>query len=226
MSENNRLPLKRRPTFNALRKVYQPAAPAQVVVERCDLCSRELAPDHQHLVDPQDRQILCACDACAILFAEQKGTKFKRVPKKVHLLADFRMENVDWDSLLIPVGMAFFFQSSQAKKIVAYYPSPAGATESLLDLATWDTLVKANPVLAEMIPDVQALLVNRLKDTREYYLAPIDTCYELVGLIRLHWKGLSGGIQVWQEIGRFFNALQVRAEEPVSARPHGNEPHA
>ncbi|RPJ50482.1 MAG: hypothetical protein EHM21_04875, partial [Chloroflexi bacterium] len=191
MTENNSLPIGRRPTFNALRKVYQPKL-AQAAVERCDLCSIELPAEHQHLIDPQNRQILCACDACAILFSAQNGTKFKRIPKRYRVLADFQMSDADWDSLLIPVGMAYFFQNSLAGKVMAYYPSPAGATESLLDLETWDALVQANPIINEMLPDVEALLVNRLKGAREYFLAPIDKCYELVGLIRLNWKGLSG----------------------------------
>jgi hypothetical protein len=227
MSQDNNLPLKRRPTFNALRKVYQPKVALQAEVEHCDLCSTALTREHQHLIDPQNRQILCACDACAILFSEQNATKFKRIPQRARVLADFQMSDADWDSLLIPVGMAFFFQDSRTGKVMAYYPSPAGATESLLDFDTWSGLVQTNPVLNEMAPDVEALLVNRLKDTREYYLAPMDKCYELVGLIRVNWKGLSGGTQVWQEIGRFYHELQVRAGKLGATPPSpGEPPHA
>jgi len=32
-----------------------------------------------------------------------------------------------------------------------------------------------------------------------------------VGLIRTHWRGLSGGTEVWREIGSFFAALKKRA---------------
>ena len=60
------------------------------------------------------------------------------------------------------------------------------------------------------------LLVNRVGMARgctpaEYYLVPIDECYKLVGLIRTHWRGLSGGTEVWREIGAFFAALKQRA---------------
>jgi hypothetical protein len=60
------------------------------------------------------------------------------------------------------------------------------------------------------------LLVNRVGHVRgaspaEYYLVPIDECYKLVGLIRRHWRGLSGGTEVWREIGAFFNGLKTRA---------------
>jgi hypothetical protein len=46
---------------------------------------------------------------------------------------------------------------------------------------------------------------------RDQYLAPIDECYRLVGLIRMHWKGLSGGREVWEHLGRFFADLNRRA---------------
>ena len=95
------------------------------------------------------------------------------------------------------------------------YPSPAGATESLLPLHAWDSLVAQNLSLARMEPDVEALLVNRVGTKREHYLAPIDVCFELVGLIRVHWRGLAGGEIVWEEIDKFFSRLQTAAD-PVS----------
>jgi len=42
-------------------------------------------------------------------------------------------------------------------------------------------------------------------------MLPIDECYKLVGLIRMHWKGLSGGTDVWRELGEFFNSLKARS---------------
>lgn len=91
------------------------------------------------------------------------------------------------------------------------YPSPAGATESLLALDAWNDVADKNPVLKKMRPDVEALLVNRVGDYREYFIAPIDECYRLVGLIRLSWRGLSGGADVWREIDCFFEALKSRS---------------
>jgi hypothetical protein len=67
-----------------------------------------------------------------------------------------------------------------------------------------------------MEADVEALLVNRIGHVRgfaaaEYYVLPIDECYKLVGLIRANWRGLSGGTEVWREIGQFFDGLKRRA---------------
>jgi hypothetical protein len=39
----------------------------------------------------------------------------------------------------------------------------------------------------------------------------IDECYRLVGLIRTRWRGLSGGPDVWTEIGRYFDELKGRS---------------
>jgi len=113
--------------------------------------------------------------------------------------------------------MAFLFRSSLENRIVALYPSPAGAVESLLPLDAWTEIEENNPTLHQLKPDVEALLVNRVghaHGTRdaEYYIAPIDECYKLVGLIRTNWKGLSGSAEVWTEVGRFFTELRSKSE--------------
>lgn len=198
--------------FAALRQL----ARKRGEVEKCDLCKVELAAEHQHLLEPASRRLVCACDACAILFSHRDGTKFKRVPRDVRFFKDFRLSDGQWEALMIPIGMAFFFQSSVQNKVVAYYPSPAGATESLLKLESWIELVEANPVLAELEPDVEALLVNRVNHAHGFhgsscYVVPIDECYRLVGLIRTHWQGFSGGTEVWKQIDDFFASLRRKA---------------
>jgi hypothetical protein len=55
---------------------------------------------------------------------------------------------------------------------------------------------------------VEALLVNRTREAREYYVAPIDRCYRLAGLVRRHWSGFSGGDEVWQQIDGFFEEMR------------------
>ena len=180
------------------------------------MCGRELSEEHQHLIEPEKRKLVCSCDACAVLFTTQAGTKLRRVPRRVRRLPNFQMPDSQWNSLMIPIEMAFFFDSSPHGRVIAFYPSPAGATESLLELETWNEVVNENPVLSTMIPDVEALLVNRVGAARgvpaQYYIVPIDECYKLVGLIRLNWHGLSGGTEMWREIAKFFAALKEKAE--------------
>jgi hypothetical protein len=205
-------PLQQDSVFATLRQFARKRA----AVERCEVCSQALSPMHEHLVEPANRRLICACGACAILFEGQSGTKYKRVPQRVMFLKDFQMTDAQWDGLMVPIEMAFFFHSTPHGRIIALYPSPAGPTESLLALDTWTDIVESNPILNEMESDVTALLVNRVGHGRgphpsEYYLVPIDECYKLVGLIRAHWHGLSGGTEVWREINEFFAALKQRA---------------
>jgi hypothetical protein len=184
--------------------------------ERCELCSTEIASHHSHLFDPVARKLVCSCEACALLFSEGTDARFKRVPRRVRMLADFHMTNGQWDSLMVPINMAFFFHSSPENRVMAMYPSPAGATESQLSLESWSEIAEANPELRKMEPDVEALLVNRIGHSRgfthaEYYLLPIDRCFKLVGLIRSQWRGFSGGTEVWQQIAAFFGELKAGA---------------
>jgi Family of unknown function (DUF5947) len=202
-------------------------------VESCEMCSRELGAEHQHLLEPASRKLVCACDACAILFSGSSDLKFKRVPRDVRFLSEFRMSDGQWDSLMIPIEMAFLYYSTPHAKVVAYYPSPAGATESLLALDTWNDVTQENPALQHMQTDVEALLVNRIGAGRgvapEFYIVPIDECYRLVGLIRMHWRGLSGGTEVWREVGKYFGELKSKAGVLVnqsSASGAGEEAHA
>ncbi|HZZ71823.1 MAG TPA: DUF5947 family protein [Pirellulales bacterium] len=185
--------------------------------ETCGLCSLGLASEHQHLIQPEERRLVCVCDACALLFDDEGRTQYRRVPRDSRALPDFRLTDSQWDALQIPIGLAFFFHSVPAARIVAIYPSPAGATESLLSLEAWQSLADDNAALAALRPDVEALLVNRLGAGRgftdpQYFITPIDECYKLVGLMRSFWRGLSGGSDVWDRIREFFARLSARAK--------------
>ena len=185
--------------------------------EVCELCAAPLGPRHDHLLEVAKHRVACACEACAILFGGQAQQRYMRIPRDIRLLRDFQMDDLEWDSLLIPIKLAFFVHSSAAGRVVAQYPSPGGAMESTLDLEYWDKIVARNPVLKKFEPDVEALLVNRVADSPQYYRAPIDQCFRLVGLLRMHWRGLSGGEDVWKEIDRFFDELRLLAGEAPNA---------
>lgn len=187
--------------------------------ERCDLCGRELAADHRHLLEPASRRLLCACGDCAVLFATGVAQRYKPVPRRIVLLDHFQLTDAQWDGLRLPINLAFFFRSAPESRMVACYPSPAGATESLLPLDAWQEIVAANPHLGDMEADVEALLVNRVGYARDaapagYFLVPIDQCYRLVGLIRTQWRGLSGGNDVWRTIAGFFADLRAGPHSP------------
>jgi hypothetical protein len=197
-------------SFTNLRRFLQ----RQEQSDRCDLCNLQLPVEHPHLFDPLNRKVFCACTACMLLFSNGGETKYKRVPTRVERLSNFQMTDAQWDSLMIPIEIAFLFHSTPAGKVIALYPSPAGATESLLSLDTWNDIAEQNPELDAMEPDVEALLVNRTgreSASGEYFILPIDECYKLVGLIRTHWRGFTGGSDVWKEIAQFFAAVNAKA---------------
>jgi hypothetical protein len=198
----------------AARSDAAAAGPEAEPQEVCDLCGEPVEPGHRHIVDVANRRILCACRACTILFDRPGagGGHLKLLPTRRRRLDDFSLDDAAWERLRIPVDMAFFFRSTPAERVLAFYPSPMGPTESLLELGTWTELEAANPVLADMEADVEALLVSRAHGMQEYWLVPIDDCYELVGLIRSRWKGLAGGEEVWEAIDRFFDDLATREE--------------
>jgi len=187
----------------------------QAARESCELCSEPIPSEHRHLLNVSTREIMCACRPCSILFDKKAASegKLRLVPDRRLSIEDFEMSDVQWASLRIPVDMAFFFYSTPVERVAAFYPSPMGPTESLLELSAWEELEEANPVLKGMERDAEALLVNRSRGAKEHFLVPVDECYSLVGLIRIHWKGLSGGQTVWEEIDRFFEVLRRRSKK-------------
>jgi hypothetical protein len=204
--------------FEVLRRFAKTRLPE----ERCDLCAAAIGPEHEHLIDPGERRLVCACGACALLFSVQGGTRYRRVPREVLSLDELTITDAEWEALRLPIDLAFFYVSSPQGRVVACYPSPAGATESLLELETWEEIRRDQPALADLQPDVQALLVNRVRRGSRRpacFIVPIDQCFRLVGLIRMYWKGFGGGTEVWEAIDRFFAEL-ARAARPAQSGLH------
>ena len=200
------------------RLAQREAPPAAPVEERCELCAAPVPAEHRHLVDLEARRLLCVCRPCALLFDRPAagGGHLRLVGDRRLALEGFVLDDALWARLRIPVEMAFFFQSSPAQRVLAFYPGPMGATESLLELDTWQEVQGANPVLAEMEPDVEALLVNRARGARSHWLVPIEDCYRLVALIRTRWRGFTGGAEVWSEIDEFFADLRSTARPYIA----------
>lgn len=191
----------------------RPPAPAE---ERCDFCAQPLAAQHSHVVHVEKRNLLCACRPCYLLFTSQgaSGGKYRAVPERYLDLGDRVLSPSQWDRLQIPVNLAFFFFNSSLGRTVAFYPSPAGATESLLSHETWEEILRTDPRIAALSPDVEALLVWKRPEGFTSYAVPIDACYELVGIVRRSWRGFHGGEEAWQAIGAFFAGITARSEPP------------
>jgi hypothetical protein len=184
---------------------------ARSAAERCELCAAELPARHAHLFEMESRRITCACDACALLFEPDAAPRYRRIPRDAYYLLDFAIADLQWEALSLPINLAFLFFNNASRRMVAMYPSPAGATESLLSLDAWQQIAALNPRLQRMQPDVEGFLVNRVSTPHEYYIAPIDRCFELTGIVRKQWRGFSGSEEVWKEVENFFASLRGEA---------------
>jgi hypothetical protein len=194
------------------------AAAAGHDAERCEMCREVLDDRHGHVVEIEQRSIVCACRACYLLFISEgaAGGRYRSVPERVRHDPARPLDEADWNELQIPVAMAFFFVNSALGRVVAGYPSPGGMTECELDLAAWDRLVAAYPLFAAMTPDVEAVFVNRAEPGGEVFLLPIDRCYSLVGELRLRWQGFDGGAEAHAALAAFLADLRSQAR-PLAA---------
>jgi Family of unknown function (DUF5947) len=183
--------------------------------ERCEMCAEPIADQHQHVVNLESRALICACRACYLLFtAPDAQLRYRAVPDRYLSFPEFRLDGRQYDELEIPVGLAFLFENSVLGRTVAFYPGPAGATESELPLEAWDRIVAANPQLNVLRPDVEALLIRgatRGRNAFSCHLVPIDACYELVGQLRLLWRGFDGGTEVHDAMDEFFEHVAARS---------------
>ena len=204
------------PPVRALKRAPRPGA------GRCDFCHQEIAETCQHVVNLETRGLLCACRACYLHFTHERAGqgRYRAVPERYVAAPDFALADEQWDTFQVPVALVFFFFNSSLNRTVACYPGLPGATESLLPLGAWPRLIRANPLLETLRPDVEALVVCKRPHGFECHIVPIDAWYELVSRVRRHWKGFAGGEMAWAEIEAFFTMVRARgARAAVEAAP-------
>jgi hypothetical protein len=185
------------------------AGTAAPLVEWCDLCKTTIPEDHRHLLNLVERRIECVCESCWAL--RSGDAEYRPTGARTLWLGDLELPDEVWASFQIPIGLAFFMESTVAGCVVALYPSPGGATESELHFSSWSRMVELNPILADLEPDIEGLIVNRLYEPPAYAIAPIDRCYALTGTIKASWEGISGGFAVNEAVSRFFDDLRTKA---------------
>ncbi len=213
----------------ALRRIAT-TRPAPVTDERCEMCAEAIAPEHQHVVDIESRVLMCTCRGCYLLFDhEGKALRYRAVPERYLEFPGFGLAPGLWDALEIPVGLAFFFHNSVRDATTAFYPGPAGATESELPLDAWSDVLAADPRLRVLTPDVEALLIrvpgrDDLGTSRDgssgeisCHLVPVDACYALVGRLRALWRGFDGGTEARAAIDEFFADVAARSRPAPEA---------
>jgi hypothetical protein len=218
--------------YDVLARIRASKRPTSQDGERCEMCAEPIADEHQHVVNVAARQLMCTCRGCYLLFTDPEAKlRYRAVPDRYLTFSDFTLDRRAWEALQIPVGLAFFFHNSDMDKTVAFYPGPAGATESELDLDAWSSISGADSRLAHspvaplaldmLADDVEALLVRvpdrdhadpDLNAPAECYLVPIDACYEFVGRLRMLWRGFDGGHEVREFVDDFFEQIKARSK--------------
>lgn len=204
--------------YEVLARIRASKAPTRPAGERCEMCAEPIADEHQHVVNVAARQLMCTCRGCYLLFTDPHAKlRYRAVPDRYVAFPDFALDRRGWESLQIPVGLAFFFHNSAVGRTVAFYPGPAGATESELDLDAWGAIGGADTRLNLLADDVEALLVRMPAAAEpdaaaECYLVPIDACYEFVGRLRMLWRGFDGGQEVRAFVDEFFDRIRTRSK--------------
>lgn len=203
----------------ALRRFVSPRPRRHRAGPACERCGVPLTDRHRHVVDLDDQRLLCTCPDCAGRFPPS-AARYRPVPERSVRLEPFTLSLGQWHTLDVPVGVAFFLRRTAPDRTVAFYPSPAGATESELPLDAWADVTASNPQLQTLQPDTEAALV-RFGERPSCYLVPVDRCYELVGRLRLEWRGFDGGAEARAHLDRFFAELDAESAggPPPAADP-------
>ncbi len=199
----------------------QPAGPDE---EHCEFCATGIPAGHGHVADLEQSSLMCACRACYLLFTQPGAgrARYRSVPDRYLRDPDRTLSAAEWDELQIPVGLAFFLYRSDVAELDCFYPSPAGATQCALDLPAWQRLAAAHPLLGQAEPDVEAVLISQDESAGlEYFIVPVDACYELAGRMRMLWRGFDGGAEARQSIAEFLAGVRRRAKPAPRDASHG-----
>ena len=205
----------------------QPAGagqPGAADEEHCEFCAAGIPAGHGHVADLEQSSLMCACRACYLLFTQPGAgrARYRSVPDRYLRDPDRVLSTAEWDELQIPVGLAFFLYRSEPGGLGCFYPSPAGATECALDLPAWQRLTAGHPLLGQAEPDVEAVLISQHESAGiEYFIVPVDVCYELAGRMRMLWRGFDGGTEARQSIAEFLAGVRNRARDAPRDPGHG-----
>ena len=170
--------------YDVLARIRAARADPQPAGERCEMCAEAIADEHQHVVNVEGRQLMCVCRGCYLLFTDTGAKlRYRAVPDRYLVFPDFALDRRHWEALQIPVGLAFFFRNSALDRTVAFYPGPAGATESELDLTAWNDIREADPRVDMLAEDTEAVLV-RVPERRNRGAAELSAAHRCLLRVR------------------------------------------
>src|ERR1700741_3839578 len=97
------------------------ASRARVPKEQlCELCRGPAGLLHSHVVDLEARRLLCKCRPCYLLFTHSgAGAGGFRMGTELYLRVRSSLSDAPWESLQIPVGIAFVIRNSKQDRTIA-----------------------------------------------------------------------------------------------------------
>jgi len=190
-------------TIDPLTQLYSPIyarTRRRQEMKHCDVCGLPAESHTSYLVHPASRRLILCCDNCSRNLLAGGSRKYRPVPSRVECLPEFSMTDAQWNSLNLPIHLAFFYYSTPDRGVWLVYPDSSGPNETRLPPAKWEELAAANGILRQFQPDVEGLLINRVGRIRRYFRAPIDECFKLTAIVRDNWTGVTGGVDLWRKI--------------------------
>jgi hypothetical protein len=171
-----------RRALTALKRFVRREEPAA----HCDLCAASLRDEHDHLVEPETRSLVCACRPCALLFPEGPGARYRRIRSRAVRVPGLHFDDAALAALGVPVRLAILCPSQVHDAVFALFPNAAGATEATIPMVEWSAAVVAHPVLAPVtiVPDAEALIIDQMSGRSRCFVASLDVCHHFIGLLR------------------------------------------
>ena len=194
--------------ITALRRLQMREMPdgPQPIEADCDLCGTSMPEDHRHLLELEERRIVCVCESCWALRSGEaqycppaRGSSCSTTSTCPTSCGRGCASRSAW-----PSSFARTTASWRSTRAPPARPSPSS------ELEAWDELVGRNGVVGDIERDSEALVVDKLNDGIQAAIVPTDEAYRMVGLVKANWQGISGGQGVPAAVAGFFDELRAR----------------
>ena len=184
----------------------------RLLADRCEFCTAPISRNHEHVLHPKSSLLRCACPACAEFFARLSADRPRRLETFARRLPKFELDKVTWHRLGVPIGLAYFSLRGASPEVVASFPGRSGVVQAAVPSALWRVLGETHAVLAALSPEVEALLVRRTSERRDYFHVSIDHCFRLTDLLRSNQAKSTGPEN--ELLDDFFAELDQASMQP------------
>ena len=170
--------------------------------DRRGLCVAPLTHDHRHAVDLKERRLLCVCRPCALLFDGDASRSASAAGARARAADPGLPARGRLAGARDPGRRGVLLPRVDHEQVDRDLAEPRRSDGVRSSTTTCVGPLRAGAFAARARPralDVQALLVRGARAARPlqaFLVAPIDRCYEFVGIVRRKWRGFDGGDEV------------------------------